>query len=248
MLNIPKWLMQTIAGLLAILLLIVAISQIFEVRNKYKLVDSSHVINISAEGKVTVKPDLATINVAVQNDGDTAAAAQGANTDSMNAVTKYVKAQGIDEKDIQTSGYNVNPRYDYTNGQSKIVGYTAFQNLTIKVRNLDKVSVLLDGVVKNGANNLNGVMYGFDNPDNYREQAREAALKSAREKAQKLADAAGVHLGKLISFSESNSSGVPIPYAAYGKGGIGGGGGAAPDVQPGVQDIVEQVSVSYEIY
>src|SRR5258708_7570040 len=149
---IPKWLIQTIAGLIAVLLLILVADQFYNLQHKYKTVDSQHVINISAEGKLTVKPDLATLNFAVQNDALTAAAAQSANTDKMNSVVSYVKSQGIDEKDIQTSGYSVNQKYDYSLkpiGSPKIVGYTAYQNLTVKVRDLSKVSTLLDGAVKN---------------------------------------------------------------------------------------------------
>ncbi|MBU6447576.1 SIMPL domain-containing protein [Patescibacteria group bacterium] len=247
---LPKWLVQAMAYVLGILLVLLAISQFYTVQSKYKAVDQSHVINITAQGKVSVAPDLSTINIAVTSDGNTAEQAQTSNSSDMNKVLAFIKAQGIDSKDIQTSGYNLSPKYDYSAGSGqRIIGYTAYQNVTVKVHDLNKVGAILDGATKNGANQINGVNYGFEDVDQYKEQAREQALQNARQKAQALAQAAGVHLGKLVSFSETNDS-VQVPMysggVAFGMGG--GGSDVTPKTEPGVQDITADVSVSYEIY
>ncbi len=244
---IPKWLVQTIAAAGATLLVVLTVSQLYTVKSKFREIDDKHIINISAEGKVTVKPDQAIINAGVQTDGVTAIDAQNANTNLANKMIAFVKGQGVEDKDVSTSGYNLYPKYDYTKGNGQITGYTANQSVTVKVNDLEKVGKILDGLTKNGANQINGVNYTFQDPDNFREQAREAALKNAREKAENLARAAGVRLGKLITFSE-NSGGVPMPYYADKGYGMGGGGAAVPSVEPGVQDITAQISVSYEIY
>ncbi len=246
---LPKWLVQAIAYIVGVLLILLAVSQFYTVQSKFKAVDQSHVINITAQGKVSVAPDLSTINIAVTSDGNTAEQAQTSNSTDMNKVLAFIKGQGIDAKDIQTSGYNLSPKYDYSAGSGqKIIGYTAFQNVTVKVHDLTKVGAILDGATKNGANQINGVNYGFEDVDTYKEQAREQALQNARQKAQALATAAGVHLGKLVSFSETNQ-GVPVPmYSGIAMGLGGGGANVAPQTEPGVQDITADVSVSYEIY
>ncbi|TSC66147.1 MAG: hypothetical protein G01um101477_198 [Candidatus Doudnabacteria bacterium Gr01-1014_77] len=246
---IPKWLVQTIAATVATLLVVLTVSQLYTVKSKFREIDDKHIINISAEGKVTVKPDQAIINAGVQTDGATAIDAQNANTNLANKMIAFVKGQGVEDKDVSTSGYNLYPKYDYSKGDGHITGYSTNQTVTVKVNDLEKVGKILDGLTKNGANQINGVNYTFQDPDNFREQAREAALKNAREKAENLARAAGVRLGKLISFSENAGGVVPMPYYAdKAYSGMGGGGSAVPSVEPGVQDITAQISVSYEIY
>lgn len=249
--NIPKWLVQAIAGLVAVMLLVVIIDRVSAVSNSQK--EYKNTITISAEGKVQAVPDLATINASVITKGSTAEKAQIDSSTKMDAVMKYIEEQGVEKKDIQTSGYNVYPEYDYTKSSPVITGYVANQTVTIKVRDNELVGKLLGGLTANGANQIMGVSYSFDDPDELKQQAREEALKNAREKAEKLADAAGVRLGKLVSFSENSVSGGPIPYPMYDKAvnmevGEGRGGSVpAMAVEPGTQDLVAQVSVIYEI-
>ncbi len=251
--NIPKWLVQAIAGLVAIMLLVVIIDRASAISNARRSVANQNTITISAEGKVNAVPDLATINASVITKGSTAEKAQTDSTKKMEGVMKYIQDQGVDKKDIQTSGYNVYPEYDYNQPGQVITGYVANQTVTVKVRDNALVGKLLGGLTANGVNQIMGVSYSFDDPDDLKQQAREEALKNAREKAQKLADAAGVRLGKLVSFSENSVSGGPIPYPMFDKGvnmdvGMGMGGSVpAMAVEPGTQDLIAQVSVIYEI-
>ncbi len=246
--NIPKWLVQTIAGVLAILLIVVTVSQLYTVQSKSKEVNSVHTITISAEGKVTAQPDLVTVTAGVQNEGDTAAKAQSDNSSKMNKAIDFIKNRiGVKAEDIHTQDYSIYPKYDYSSGKTVQSGYTVNQNLVVKLRDLSKISDLLSGLTDNGINQIQNVSYTFDSPDNFREQAREMALSNAKEKAGNLAKAAGVRLGSLVSFYENASGGGPIPYySLQAKDGMGGGGNA-PQMEPGTQDITASVSVTYEI-
>jgi uncharacterized protein YggE len=242
---IPKWLVQTIAGLLSVLLLVMVIAKALEIKNVSRTVGDGHTISISAEGKVTSTPDMAMINTSVVVDGDTASKAQSDANKKSESIISFLKSKGIPAEDIKTAAYNTYPKYNYINGVSNIIGYTANQSLNIKVHKLDLVGTLLDGITQNGANQIDSVNYDFNDPDGFKEQAREMALANAKTKAQNLANAAGVSLGKLVSFSENVSGDGPIPMFDKGLGM--GGGGSSAAIQPGTQDIVAQVNVVYQI-
>ncbi len=244
--NIPKWLVQSIAGLLAVLLLVVSVSQIFAARNHARQANDKHTINISAEGKVASKPDLITVTAGVQNDGATAAIAQAENAKKINAATDFLKNKiGINSEDIRTENYSIYQKQDYIGGKTIPSGYTANQTLVIKIHDLDKLTGVLSGLTESGINQIQNVSYSINDPESLKQKAREQALASAKEKAQKLAEAAGVKLGRLVSFSESNISGGPIFYSDAAKNMSSGGGG--PQLEPGSQDVVAQVNVTYEI-
>lgn len=251
---LPSWFKQTFPVLITLLFLALVVTQFQNVADKAKNVDPKQTINITAEGKITASPDLATINASVVTDGSTAVDAQGENTKKMNKVIDFVKTQGVDGKDIKTQDYSVYPKYDYTNGQSILSGYTASQTLNIKLHDLSLVGKLLDGLTKNGINQIQNVSYSFEHPDDLRQQAREQALSNAKDKATKLTNAAGVKLGKLVSFSENSYGGVVPMYndmmvkTEANMSGMGGGGSPIPaQVEPGVQDITAQVSVTFEL-
>lgn len=249
---LPKWFVQTFLVLVTGLVAVLFIGQVVNLASKAKGLDEKHTINITAEGKVTAAPDLATINASVVTDGDTAVSAQSDNTKKMDKVIAFVKSQGVKPEDIKTLDYNVYPKYDYSNGRNNLSGYTASQTLNIKLHDLTLVGKLLDGLTQNGINQIQNVSYSFEEPDNLRQQAREQALANAKEKAQRLANAAGVRLGKLVSFSENAYYPGPIPYATLSKdmaAGMGGGGvaSAPSQIEPGVQDITAEVNVTFEL-
>ncbi len=248
--RIPKWLIQTFAVLATILMLALIVNQVYAVRNSLNSFNDKHTINISAEGKVTATPDLLTISISVVSKGSTAQAAQSGVTTKNANIETFVRTQGIADKDITTSDYSVYPNYNYDNGKNTIVDYSAGQTLTIKVRDTKNVSAILDGVTQHGADQITGVNYSFADIDSVKEQAREVALQNAKDKAEKLANAAGVKLGRLVSFTENSDTSVvpPIMYDKAAMGGLGGSGAApVPQIDPGTQDINAQISVTYEI-
>lgn len=212
-----------------------------------------YTIAITGEGKVTAIPDIAEISLGIQTDKPTVAVAQKENTDKMNQIISQLKGMGIDAKDIQTTNYSIYPRYDYSNGRQAVLGYTVSQNVAVKIRNLDKVGDIVDKAGSLGANQVGSLNFTIDEPEVIKQQAREKALLNAKEKAEALAKIAGVRLGKLVSFTESGS-GQPMPiYNNYAMKslavGMGGDSAAAPAsaVEPGSQDVIIDVMVTYEV-
>jgi uncharacterized protein YggE len=204
-------------------------------------------IAISAEGKVTALPDIASISVGVMTEKKTVAEAQKENTAKMNAIIAKVKEFGVAAEDIKTTNYSIYPQYDWVNNRQVERGFQVSQNVDVKVRDLDKIGDILAAVGELGANQIGGVSFTIDEPEELRQQARLKGLEAAKLKAQALADAAGVKLGKVVGFSESDGY-VPSPLyfakdAAQGMG----GGNVAPSIESGSQDVVVNVTVLYEI-
>jgi uncharacterized protein len=248
--RIPSWLLQLVSGLAAIALIAVAANQFISARNNSRSINSARTITISAEGKVASSPDMATVNGSVQAKANTAAEAQSQIAKGAQKVTDYLKTQGIKSEDVSTSDYSIYPLYDYsTPGRANvIIGYQANETLSVKVRDTSKLGTVLDGMTKNGVEQISGVNYSFDNPDNFRAEAREKALANAKEKAQSLAKSAGVRLGKLVTFSESSYANPgPIYSERNMANGMGGDAVSQSILPPGQQSITAQISVTYEI-
>ncbi len=204
-------------------------------------------ILISGTGKVSATPDIAKISVGIYSDGVTVAAVQQDSTTKMNAITAALKTMGIADADLQTSGYNLQPKIDYSNGKQNITGYTLSQNLDVKVRDLSKAGDVIQKAVDLGANQVGGVQFTIDDPSSLQDQARLKAIKNAQEKAQQIADATGLHIVKIVTFSESNGNvQPPIPYAMD-FAAAGSAKAMAPAVQAGSLDVATDVSVTFEV-
>ena len=161
-------------------------------------------ITVQGEGKTTSAPDMAVLNLGVQTDANTAAEALSQNSAAMSSTIKQLKDLGVDSKDIQTSGLSINPRYDYETSRRKprLVGYTASNQVSVKLRDLDKAGGIIDAAVKSGANSLSGISFAFSDPAPLKDIARKNAVANARAKATLLTDAAGVALGPVLTISE----------------------------------------------
>ena len=212
---------------------------------------TNNTISVTAEGKVTAVPDVGLISFSVENRGTTVAQVQTDNTKKMNDITSFLKTSGVADKDITTSQYNLYPVYTYVpnSGKQNLDGYQLTQTLQVKIRALDKAGDLLAGAIQRGANQVGQLSFTIDDPDALMQQARLQAVAKARAKAETLAQSAGAKLGKLASFSENPSSYVPGPIM-YGRAEAMMGAPAAlpsPQVNPGSQDITDNVSLSFEI-
>jgi len=207
---------------------------------------TTNVVSFSGEGKVLAKPDVAVIDFSIVTEAATSKAAQDANSEKSNKVTNFLKKQNIDDKDIKTISYNIYPQYEYPRGGvPRIKGYQVSQTIEVKVRNLDNVSSVLDGVVTAGANQVGNLNFKIDDPEKLKEQARELAIKDAKDKANSLKSQLGIGLGRIISFSEG-ISGYPEPmYERALSGGVGGGGG--PSVPSGENEITVDITITYQI-
>jgi len=208
-------------------------------------------VTMTAEGKVTAKPDTATVNFSVVTQGKDASQVQSDNDKKMTKVVDYLKSKGVKQEDIKTSGYNLYPQYDYNAKPAgeppAISGYNLNQSVTAKVRALDTVSAIVGGLTANGVNQIDNLSYFIDDPDSLKAKAREDAITKAKAKAQELANNLGVKLGRIINFSEGSGS-TPVPYYDYMSAGKGGSGGsAASPVEPGGQDVTVDVTLTFEL-
>ena len=152
------------------------------------------------------------VNSAIPTKATTSKTAQDANSPKSRAVVEFLKKQGVEEKDIKTVSYNVYPQYSYPRFDTpQINGYEVTQKFEVKIRDLDKTNIILDGLVLAGANNIANVSFTVDDPEKLKEEARSKAIKDAKKKADALEDQLGIRLGKIVNFSE-NTGGYPGPY------------------------------------
>lgn len=213
--------------------------------------DTRSIINVSATGETSIAPDLAYLSLAVMRESATAREALTANNAAMAEVLAAMKAFGIAEKDLQTSGFSINPIYVYPTADQpqtppKITGYQVTNSLSVRVRDLSKLGEVLDQAVTLGVNSGGNVTFGNDKPEVAIKEARIEAMKEAVDKAKVLVEAAGAKLGKIISINESSNA--PQPMAMMARMEM--ADTAAPKSVPmaaGESSYSVNVSVSFEI-
>lgn len=169
-------------------------------------------LNLDAHGSVRIAPDMATVSLGVQVQAATAAQAMAADARRMTAVLAALKAAGIAEKDIQTSGLSLSAQYAYDQGQTpRLTGYQAANQVTVLVRDLARLGPAVDAVVGAGANQVNGISFGLADPTAAENAAREAAVKALADKAALYARATGYRVARLVSLSEGGGYAPPAP-------------------------------------
>ncbi|MCW2338828.1 uncharacterized protein YggE [Sphingobium sp. B2D3A] len=176
-------------------------------------------LSLSVSESVNSAPDMATINTGVQTRAMSAKDAMAQNATQMDKLIAALVKAGIARKDIQTSGINLNPQYDYsdrTDGKGpRFIGYEASNQLTVAVRKLDSAGDLIDSLVAAGATNINGPSFGIAEPDKLLDQARTKALKTAQARANLYAQATGFRTARLVSISEGGGfAPPPMPMMA----------------------------------
>lgn len=182
-------------------------------------------INVRGEGEVLAKPDIGQFSFAVRAEGDDAATAQELSAESINAIIAYLGDAGVEEKDIKTANYNLNPRYRYEERiclensfcpptEPVIDGYEVTQRVEVKVRDLDQSGDLISGVGERGATNISGLQFTIDDETVLKAEAREKAIANAKEKAGELADDLDVRIVRMVGYYEEEM--YPQPYYGYG--------------------------------
>ncbi len=205
---------------------------------------------LSETGSVKTAPDMASIQIGVSTDAKEAKKALEDNSRKMTAVYEALKNAGIDKKDLQTSRFNLQPRYDYDkreNGTPLLTGYQASNMLSVTVRELDKLGSILDAVVKAGGTNVENISFGLDNPEALRDKAREQAVAKLKARASLYAKAAGVRPGRILEISESEGH-MPVPVMA--RMAFDSAASAAslpPPVAEGQVDVQVEVKMIFEI-
>ncbi|ESQ93950.1 SIMPL domain-containing protein [Asticcacaulis benevestitus] len=160
-------------------------------------------LSLNASGEVSATPDMATINFAVVTQGSSASEAMKGNNVRMNTVMAALKDAGIAAKDIQTSSLNLNPQYDYTDGQApKLTGYQAQNQITVRVNDLTRTGPVIDAVIKAGINQVNAITFGLKNDEAVLDQARQAAVATLLKRANLYAAATGMKVKRIITIDE----------------------------------------------
>lgn len=234
-------------GVLVIYLIILARNGWREFDYIGKSSEFPHTIEISGIGKALAIPDIATISLGLETEKTAVASAQAENTKKMNQLYDELKKNEIPKEDITTTQYSVYPKYEWKNDSQIFKGYVVTQNVTVKIRNFEKIPNILELIGTLGLNQVNSLNFTVDNPETLQQEARVKAIKNAREKAEALAKEAGVKLGRIISFSENNDILNPELYRNYAMKDLSAGGGPAPQIEPGSQEISVQINLSYEI-
>jgi hypothetical protein len=230
-------------------------------------------ISFSGHGEVTAVPDIANIYFTISKDGATVKDAQAGVAVIEKKALDLLKAKGVADKDIQTANASFNPKYEYRqavcppipmgagtagvtvspaspyycpSGKQVLIGYTASESITVKVRNTDSVGDIMKGLGTTGVSDLNGPNFAIDKEDVLKSQARKLAIDDAKAKAKVLAKDLGVNLNKIVSFSENGN--YPIIYAAKGVAMDSGTNVPAPAIIPkGENTISSDVTIIYEI-
>ena len=257
-----KKLVAITLGLLSLFLL----AKTFGEFQSYRFIGSSptqqSLISVQGKGEVVGIPDIATFSFSVTEESLVVKSAQDEAAKQVNAILDYLKKNGVTEKDITTSGYNIYPRYEYgtkavalpgyypvpqPEGKQTLAAYVVSQSVSVKVRKLEDAGKLLAGIGEQGATNISGLSFDFDKRDELVREARDKAIKDARGEAAKLSKSLGIRLVRIVSYSEGGY------YPMYGKAmaaesyGRSGDVSVAPEIPVGEDKIVSNVTITYEV-
>ncbi len=202
---------------------------------------------VNGQGKVTVVPDIATLQLGIEAQAVTVAEAQAQASQAMDQVMTALTDNGVAEKDIQTQYFNITKitRWDDKNQQEVVIGYRVTNIVTAKIRTIDNAGAIIDAVAEAGGDltRIDSISFSVDDPTAYYGQAREKAMADAKAKAEQMAKLGGVTLGKPTYISESSYYPVPTPIRLADQG--------IPSVEtpisPGETDITISVQVAYAI-
>ena len=203
-------------------------------------------LDISATGTVSRVPDLAIISAGVVTKSTTATGAIADNAARMERVRAALRRAGIADKDIQTSSISLNPDYRYENNQAPVLtGYQASNNVSVKFRDIRNSGKILDALVAEGANQINGPTLTIDKPEGAYDEARVKALAVGRARAELYARSLGMRVVKLVSVSEGggNYPRPPMPMVAMAKAER----SADTSIDPGSQDLEVTLAMSFDL-
>lgn len=204
-------------------------------------------VSVTGEARVAAAPDMATVTLGVLTEAPEAAAALAENARRLAEVMAVIEGAGIAPRDVQTSGLSLAPQFDYDrraeDGRPRLIGYRADITVTVRVRDLALLGGLLDAVVRNGANQFNGLSFAVSDPAAQLRQARRRAMLDARRRAQTYARAIGAELGPVVSIVEQGGY-APPPRAYRAEAAM---ADAAVPVAPGEVEIAASVAVVFEL-
>ncbi|MDD5433239.1 MAG: SIMPL domain-containing protein [Candidatus Pacebacteria bacterium] len=251
MFDISNRLYKIIAGFLAVL----AVYFCFEAYLGYATLPQNNIypemVSITGEGKASVSPDVAKVNLGITTEGTKIETIVLDNTTKMNALLGDIKTIGIESKDITTKSYSLQPRYEWDqNGKRISRGYTLSQSIEVKIRDFTKIGQVLEIAANNEVNNIGDLQFTIDDLEKAKAEARTKAIAQAKAKAQVIAAQTGIKLKKLSSIYEDSGA---YPYPMYDSSGMGGAMTAkeissiAPTIQTGEQEITVRITLNYRV-
>ena len=205
------------------------------------------VVELSIYESITADPDMATIGAGVTTEARTAVEAMRLNAVQMRKVIDQIKALGVAEKDIQTTGIDLNAQYDYNQATRREVfrGYAVSNRVSVNLRNIDRVGNVLDALVTAGANNLSGPMFSIENDTAAKEEARKRAVASGKARAEAYARLLGYDAVRVLEINETIQN--RAPYERVTTVDIESAADASAPVQPGRVSTGVQVTIKYEM-
>ena len=203
-------------------------------------------LDVVASGEVTRVPDLVRISAGVVTQATNAVEAIRQNAARMEAVRAALRAAGIAERDIQTSNLNLNPNYRYAENQPpQLIGYQAVNEVNVRFRDIAKTGAILDALVAQGANQINGPTLTIERPEAALDEARTQALANARARAELYARSLGMRVARVLSVSEAATGFVPMPRVEMAR--RMSANDAATQIEPGEQTLNISLTVSFEL-
>ncbi|MBU0999306.1 SIMPL domain-containing protein [Patescibacteria group bacterium] len=270
-----KRIYQTLCVLLIVLSVYFTVKIFSEIKKDSLLGESAQpaTISFSGHGEVTAVPDIANIYFTISKDAKTVKDAQAGVADIEKKALDFLKEKGVEDKDIQTANASFYPKYEYRKAvcppipmdaeiagvtvspsssyycppsKQVLIGYTANESVTIKIRNTDTVGDIIQGIGITGVSDLNGPNFAIDKEDTLKMQARKLAIDDAKAKAKILAKDLGVSLGKITSFNENGN--YPIMYAKSVMMDSASERAPTPAIIPKGENIISSdVTITYEI-
>ncbi len=205
---------------------------------------------VNGQGKVSVTPDLAVLNLGIEAQADTVSEARAQAAKAMGKVMKALKDASVAEEDIQTSRFSIYPvrEYDRETDEYKLMGFRVTNRVNVKIRELDRTGDIIDSVAEAGGNltRIQGINFTIEDPTEYQTQAREKAFEAAKSKAEQLAELAGMTLGEPIYITES-SGGYHVPRPTRIPAPMKAEKSAPTPISPGEQEITVNVQIRYSI-
>jgi hypothetical protein len=249
--------------LLVILLVAVSLFTFTKFVNEVKLnkyighnPQTTNSISFTGKGEITALSDIASLTVNIEKEAKTTKEAQKLLNESITKTLSYLKDKKIEDKDIKSEYGGLNPKYSYNQvacytypcpqNDPKIVGYTASQSITIKVREVDSASDIRTGLADLGITNISGPVFSIDNEDSLKDQARALAITDAKNKAEILAEQLGVSLGSVVSFSENTGGNYPM-YETKTMMSASLASDSAPVLPKGENKISTNITITYEL-
>ena len=249
-----QWLIKTF-GILISIFVLALIAYTLKSISYVGSAPETNTISVSGHGEAFAVPDIATISFSVEKTAKTVADAQNQVTTLMNDVLSTLKTQNIADKDVQTTSYDVNPKYDYqssvctANGicppsKQILTGYTVTDTVEVKIRAIDTAGSIIGILGQKNVTNISGLTLSVENDSAVKTEARNKAIATAKAQAQSIANGLGVHLVRITSFSESGSA-QPVYYSA--KNSVMGAMAPTPSIPVGQNTASSDVTITYEI-